>query len=691
MRFQSLPRNAVALCAVFLLAVTSQNSTAQYGGLFVSATPQTPILLGQPLEIAVVVRNTSSQVWEEGMEGYSWETFVDSPSWSAGWSGLLFYTTDTVDLGVTTSMIVTLGTDRLPTSPGNYSIRLTPDYNWLDVFPSVMDGSPKTLNFTISAPFTNQPPLIVRGPYLQSCTTSNIVVRWRTSKSADARVQFGLSPAALTWSLSDPSLAIDHAILLTNLAPDTRYYYAVGTGETNLASGPDYSFVTMPTRGRPTRIFALSDYGTTGTTYGIPENAAGVRDAFLAYTASHPPDVWITMGDNSQSEGLDTQYQREVFDVYPTVLRRLAMFPAIGNHDAAHYPTTFDYTNIFSPPTEGEAGGVPSHSKFYYSFDYGNIHLVSLDSLTTTARNNPAMLAWLEQDLAANTKDWTIVYWHCPPYTFGTHNSDNPADTWSAMVDMREVVLPVLEAHGVDLVLCGHSHVYERSYLLDGHYGYSSTLVPAMIKDSGSGQLGDTGAYLKAGLGPTPHQGTVYVVAAVGGWNSGVMWGLPDHHPAMIGRLEKRGFMIIDVDTNRLDARFVTENQTVADQFTIIKGAAPESLRIATHRLVNGQARLQWKTVAGCAYRVEHSPTLDNPEWTPVSGDLSATGATTGWTNTLPIGAVSGVLPSSIAGRTTLSRGSPLSLRPWSIRPSLPPPCPALLSPLRPADTSIRR
>ena len=49
------------------------------------------------------------------------------------------------------------------------------------------------------------------------------------------------------------------------------------------------------------------------------------------------------------------------------------------------------------------------------------------------------------------------------------------------MVDMREVVLPMLEAHGVDLVLCGHSHVYERSYLLDGHYGYSYQLASTMV------------------------------------------------------------------------------------------------------------------------------------------------------------------------------------------------------------------
>jgi hypothetical protein len=203
---------------------------------------------------------------------------------------------------------------------------------------------------------------------------------------------------------------------------------------------------------------------------------------------------------------------------------------------------------------------------------------------------------------------------------------------------MRENALPILEAHGVDLVLCGHSHVYERSYLLDGHYGYSSSLLPDMIKDCGGGQPGDTGAYLKAGLGPNPHQGTVYVVAAVGGWNTGVIWGLPDHHPAMIGRMNKRGSMVIDVNNNRLEAVFLTDTGAVADHFSILKGAAPMPLRIATYRIAGSAVRVQWKSVAGKTYRVEQSTALHGQDWQPVSANIMARGATTGWTNGIAIG-----------------------------------------------------
>jgi 3',5'-cyclic AMP phosphodiesterase CpdA len=98
------------------------------------------------------------------------------------------------------------------------------------------------------------------------------------------------------------------------------------------------------------------------------------------------------------------------------------------------------------------------------------------------------MLTWLENDLAATDKQWIIAYWHHPPYSKGSHDSD--LETWS--IEMRTNVLPILEAHGVDLVLTGHSHSYERSYLLNGHYGSSTTLTSGMVLDAGDGPRTET-------------------------------------------------------------------------------------------------------------------------------------------------------------------------------------------------------
>jgi hypothetical protein len=235
------------------------------------------------------------------------------------------------------------------------------------------------------------------------------------------------------------------------------------------------------------------------------------------------------------------------------------------------------------------------------------------------------MLTWLEQDLAANTNSWVIAYWHSPPYTHGSHSSDGEEN----LVQMREWVVPVLENHDVDLVLCGHSHCYERSFLLDGHYGGSGSLAPWMMKDSGSGRPGDTGAYLKPSPGAGGRQGAVYAVAGCSGQERG---GSLDH-PSMFTSLNHLGSVVIDVDGDRLEARFLRETGAVDDQFTILKGASPENLRVATMRVADGKVTAAWKSVAGQTYVIEKSSGLNPPRWGSTSGQIVATGATSFWTN----------------------------------------------------------
>ena len=106
------------------------------------------------------------------------------------------------------------------------------------------------------------------------------------------------------------------------------------------------------------------------------------------------------------------------------------------------------------------------------------------------------MWNWLQQDLEANTNEWLIAFWHSPPYTKGSHNSDNLDDNFGNMTLMRTNFVSLLESYGVDLVLSGHSHIYERSYLMHGHYGFSPSLQPTMVRDRGSGQRVIAGAII---------------------------------------------------------------------------------------------------------------------------------------------------------------------------------------------------
>jgi hypothetical protein len=179
------------------------------------------------------------------------------------------------------------------------------------------------------------------------------------------------------------------------------------------------------------------------------------------------------------------------------------------------------------------------------------------------------MLTWLRDDLAATSKPWIIAFWHHPPYSKGSHNSDTEIE----LIEMRENALPILEAAGVDLVLTGHSHSYERSFLIDGHYGPSSTLTSDMILDGGDGLPEGTGAYQKPTPVKGPHEGAVYAVAGSSGQTSGGAL----NHPAMFISLNTLGSMVLDIDDDRLDAVFLDSAGVVRDSFTVVKGAAQET------------------------------------------------------------------------------------------------------------------
>jgi hypothetical protein len=148
--------------------------------------------------------------------------------------------------------------------------------------------------------------------------------------------------------------------------------------------------------------------------------------------------------------------------------------------------------------------------------------------MTSSRSTTGAMLTWLTRDLAANRQPWIIAFWHHPPYSKGSHNSD----TETQLIEMRTNVLPILEANGVDLVLSGHSHAYERSKLIGGHYGLSTTLAADMIKDGGSGRPETTGAYAKA---TDPYRAVYAVAGSSGQTGADVVMAWPSAEIAVMG------------------------------------------------------------------------------------------------------------------------------------------------------------
>ncbi len=402
-----------------------------------------------------------------------------------------------------------------------------------------------------------------RGPYLQSPTPTSLVVRWRTSAAGVGRVSFGTAPGNWSASADEAISTTEHELLLTGLLPNTRYYYELSTvGGYTAASDSSFTFRTPPAADsrQATRIWVWGDGGLDNA------DSRAVRDAFIARTRSRPADVGLMLGDNAYFSGTDSEYQTGCFGLLQPVLKQLPFLSTRGNHEVLVAGANNDYYDFFTLPSAGQAGGVASGTEAYYSFNWANVHFICLDSEGTDRSLGGDMVRWLRQDIAASQSDWNVCFWHHPAYTKGSHDSDNISDSGGRMRDMRENILPILDSTGVDLVLAGHSHAYERSYLIRGHYGLSTTFTEAMKVQPGDGRPDGNGAYTKATNGKGPFEGIVHSVVGSSSQLSAV-----GSHPAMVAKISAFGSMLIDVEGNRLEARFLDKTGVVRDSFAVLK------------------------------------------------------------------------------------------------------------------------
>ena len=497
--------------------------------------------------------------------------------------------------------------------------------------------------------------------FLQKVSTHSAVVKWRGGEGDEVCYSSKIKDLEKkNWPrcVTGVETAGGHLeALLSGLAPDKGYSYSVG-GHTD----EGMYFHTAPNSNKPpkdgnTHILIVGDSGTItdGVDEGNPEGehpgeAAAVLAGFETYNAANGGeaiDLFLALGDNAYEAGTDAEWQASFFELYTDILKSAFTLTTIGNHEmgwgpidacffieipcgtidiplaglsAAADPASYDgngnlqpdgtgmpYLDIFSLPAAGESGGVPSGTEQYYSVDYGNVHLVSLDS-QLTARDEAglaSMKQWLKADLMANTRDWTIVIFHHPPYSKGeNHDSDDAQDSAfdRPIWDMRNEFTPVLEEYGVDVVYSGHSHSYERSYYIKGHTGTSDTFSTAehaeLIDNDpdqpASGRPGEPYSQLSPTSGGIDDR-VVYTVAGSSGKadSGGDDFGITDdeewlRHAAHIDQplsttkcdypegcreglrgLGVKGSVVIDADRDSLRARFVDVNGEVLDEFSI--------------------------------------------------------------------------------------------------------------------------
>ncbi len=427
--------------------------------------------------------------------------------------------------------------------------------------------------------------LLTRGPYLQMGNQTDLTIRWRTNTATDSRIELGTELGTYPIVFNDPTITTEHSIRVSDLIPDTKYYYTIGSSTEPLQGTFDNFFVLAPPAGsRKVRIAAFGDCGRNDNSF---QTQTLLRyQNFLADNNIDAADAWILLGDNAYENGTDNEFTTGFFNAYgSSILKNHKLYPAPGNHDYANSGARQDdhnipYYNMFTLPSNGECGGVPSGTEAYYSFDIGDVHFLSLDSYgeeTNTRLYDTlgAQVTWIKADLAANTKRWVVAYWHHPPYTKGSHNSDSEGE----LISMRENFIRILERYGVDLVICGHSHNYERSYLLKGYYKTNSG-DPNVNEANFNAQLhtaSNSSAKYDNSANSCPYMyksgqnqhGTVYVVAGSAGADGGVQAGYP--HNALPFAQDDGGMFFFEVDSNRLDAKFIRRDGIIADQFTMFQ------------------------------------------------------------------------------------------------------------------------
>ncbi len=461
---------------------------------------------------------------------------------------------------------------------------------------------------TLSAAVGAESDGITRGPYLQLSTPRSMVIVWRTDSviepvvcygtslddlnqrttsddvttrvstdvAADSDAPYGSIPVLYDepqahsggrklWERnpSTPASTWQYEAKIAGLEPGTKYWYAVYDGDRCLAGGDvDHTFTTSPSPSNPadTRLWVVGDSGTGGADQKRVYEA--MRD-FAAQTG-RTPDAFLHVGDMAYGDGADIEFQRHFFDVYQPTLRNTVCWPAMGNHEGhtSRGISQFGpYYDAYVLPTAAEAGGLASGSEAYYAFDIGRAHFICLDSHDLDRSPDGAMARWLDADLEANDSDWLIAYWHHPPYTKGSHDSDHETQ----LVEMREYIMPLLEAYGVDVVLSGHSHIYERSMLIDGAYA-TPTVAEGVVLDDGDGDPKGDGPYRKS-AGLRPHNGSLAIVSGHGG--GGV--GRKGTMPLMREIIVEHGSLLLDIKGDTLTGSMVDQHGAVRDEFQLIK------------------------------------------------------------------------------------------------------------------------
>lgn len=344
---------------------------------------------------------------------------------------------------------VPVGRQGISTSKKDY----IPHSDWILIEPDGTNGK----TFAIS-----QTPLR-KGPYLlYQNDTGSMTVQWQTFNTPrDARIDWGETTAYGNSAKVDENSAAtgEHRFshILQGLAKNTKYYYQVSVDGQTVAG----SFKSAPGTTEPTYYFyAYGDTRANHTLWTPPNNHERVCRAILdnMKTNDNYQTLLLHNGDIVR-HGLDeaywdTQYFMRMFPAQLEVAARLPVMGSVGNHECyISNDAGLDLVN----------GGAllrkywpysmyPRNDRFYYSFDYGQIHFTCFDTwVHPDYKPGTDQYEWLAQDLASTDRPWKVVFMHTPDYDV---NGVDPA--------MSTYLTPLFKSKGVNVVISGHAHHYSR-------------------------------------------------------------------------------------------------------------------------------------------------------------------------------------------------------------------------------------
>lgn len=305
-----------------------------------------------------------------------------------------------------------------------------------------------------------------RWPYLERATPTSVGVAWTSRTGGTAVIRYAADPTgpwteveatAEMFPVSRTGQAEDYVaydVSVDGLEPNTAYCYEVVEDGVVLARNLRFDTAWRGTD-RPVRILAIGDSGSGS------ENQMAVRDAFMAREF----DVFLHLGDMAYGDGTFDEFEQRFFEPYQGLMHRVPVFPTMGNHEfkTDNGQPYRDVYHLFEQALREQ------DQELYYSFDYGNIHFTVLDSndntllpiyLDINGRNQDDMFDWMMDDITSSDADWKIVSMHHPFY------SSSERFVRSAGIERFR---SLLEEAGVDLILVGHDHHYERTMPLRGN------------------------------------------------------------------------------------------------------------------------------------------------------------------------------------------------------------------------------